>query len=1679
MADSFPKGQQPVKPHRHSRLRNEYRASSTDEEDIVEARNSDAVLETQLQRPSSFDVFNHDNDKKSDYGNDDAFDDVAFLERTSVMKETELAGPASQEWTLLSRELLRVDQGPPPSFPPVFAFNQPSTVAKRGNPHNVDLKSPQTSATHFPNIGNAPGLHTKDNCRTVAATTHPQGGRRQDMQSDISSHSPPSLGSPRTETGAHEMKSRTRVSGTEENRSHRPGKQSTISPSAQATTPSRATDKTYSTRKTGRSRNRLSTQQQGQPWPPCGNHASLISHRTTASPSIALTNMECVIRDQHGDPDVKNSVGESLEDISGDNEFPEDVRGSNACPSHCNLDADMPNDMPNDQGSHGITKNLVSSCKSQTPPASPVVAAVVAKPALMADVEDLPLCVPDEINADDLRTDLHHARGVDTSTAGQTWRPNFAVGESMDRLTDDFMEMPQQQTHNSTPMQNTPPRQQNQRSINEAISHKTSTQGRTRVSKVQKKSRGTSSILSSGPQAAAVPSTIDSHMNALRVSLLADQFRKEHEQSNFKKHYEDTIANLNEQIKVKEEAIFKLRGSQGELECALNRLTEKAKTNQKYVAGLQKDYDKVQKLVKTFQAQNAKTLREKITEIETERQSMCRHLESTLDSFAKLKRNMKETIDDLYVRLTISESKRAGHVETLIKQNSMLQEERTKRDALEKSLLASVQTIQQQIGENTLTLITKLETFQSLAAKTSDLETQTSVSKECLAAIHCLQSRPFLTIENIQRAERMLRSVHERLDTGFSSISAFGKSKDMITEETQNFIKTQMQTLKSDILQHEEVVAEYQKTDKANVVLKAQLEKEQQQYGQLDAQLKSLHQAESDLKTRYLQLECKLRDSQNANQEQDSTLKIERQELSDLRQRFKQASEDLNLANEKVLQVERLRQEQEKKTNQLENKCTTILADLRKMAAASKQTTKPEDMTKLREKIVEEVRKEVREKESGYKNEVHRLTLERDEKEQLRQKLHNELNVSKNQVHDLRKEGQTRKVELHSLLKENEEAKLVIESLRQSASAVSATGPQLATVTDHLRKKTDELQAKAQDHAILQQQFAESRDTIAGLQGSHDQLQTQIFEHRSAIETLRQEAEDRLAESQRDTTIAIETSRRDASRIREEKEAVILELAQAHLREHNLQKHEAELICERDNWERKFAEHYAAHADKDAETVRLRADAVRDRQDLIDKHRTELEACNHRQAKTDIALKEAEVELCRKDDEYHARVTHEREKAETERSRIVKQFESVLQSKREQRVPDQQEPSSSLGNVEPSNRPKLNLKAGSNRKKVSRQSNSTTSVAGSFAEQLSRDLTSDVHRQSSDHSENLFEERNRIRNSSNQRDHSQLNPAPEPEPILDAQDAEAPSMSMDEFWESLNQASKSELGIEKASSTDLSLMNSDALDHLGRDIEQPSSSNYAKSKKHVDDALIRSDNVSESGSASSQSHERPKSRANTASRLMPPTVTIARHAAVHQPKGDDSRTVVQAKCKLNETSSLNGMAPPLRPVKKQTYSQRQSILTRPEPGSPDPLQGLDLTYSQKRKNAAAFDRSMTKKPRSSSQYPVEDQSFRTKHSSSYSSKPSTEASNSKIRSDSLQTPVDQSAGSRSRTRNALSTTFKPRASNQNAPPDAVYHSRNQQTSSSSARGKEPTRRSTRSKSRGYDMFDQRFNQELP
>jgi hypothetical protein len=287
--------------------------------------------------------------------------------------------------------------------------------------------------------------------------------------------------------------------------------------------------------------------------------------------------------------------------------------------------------------------------------------------------------------------------------------------------------------------------------------------GPCRVGKAQKKRRLQHQVMAptSFCNVEIVPQTeFDKALVTLSTAHHADQSRKDRDIEMQAEHFKEIKALLQNQINQLSATISEWKDKYAALNTVVVDFREKAKTNQKFVSGLQKDHEKLQKSVVTIQNECKKALQKNIAELEQEKKSLLRQFNTTLATLEKGQKNLKGTVDELYVDLRISQSKRTDLEENLTKQIIMYEEEKSKRNDLEKRILPSVQTVQRQLEDRSTQLIRSLDTLRkSVDGVIAEKETGASL-QECLDTLHEIQARPSLTSKDLERSEGMLRVVH-------------------------------------------------------------------------------------------------------------------------------------------------------------------------------------------------------------------------------------------------------------------------------------------------------------------------------------------------------------------------------------------------------------------------------------------------------------------------------------------------------------------------------------------------------------------------------------------------------------------------------------------------------------------------------------------------------------------------------------------------------------------------------------------------------------------------------------------------------------------------------------------------------------------------------------------------------
>jgi hypothetical protein len=557
-----------------------------------------------------------------------------------------------------------------------------------------------------------------------------------------------------------------------------------------------------------------------------------------------------------------------------------------------------------------------------------------------------------------------------------------------------------------------------------------------------------------------------------------------------------------------------------------------------------------------------------------------------------------------------------------------------------------------------------------------------------------------------------------------------------------------------------------------------------------------------------------------------------------------------------------------------------------------------------------------------------------------------------------------------------------------------------AEVTDlqaQLQNMTEELHSKERDCADLDRRFQENTEKISELQGLYSNLQAEVTQHQTTIQTMRRDADNEVTKMRQDASDTLQISSDRVSSLQEEKKSLSTRLEQAQMNEAKLQHEVAEL-----------------RAAKEADIFRVQPKVDEKSQKLVEQHRIEVDDWRRRMSQKDAVLKEMEAKMRLAEDQHKTKIATDREKAESNMRKLEQKYRYFIRKAREQGNLNQQVGSqahAARGILPESGETTQAVKA---RKKVSRQNHSMLEVSED-QDSHSKKPSSVFHAESSQsqlEDDDLFatqlEEQGEIDDVSNEA----IDIYHEPRNVTESHDAQNLSITQDVSNGDFLQAPQQQLKHQVSSSSDLSNMSTDeltvmeksqpvstgmlggydrdgfnsgnAFSKFSQTLEETQcvppvvSQNYNRdlfyrgtASTNVGVALV-ADNESVADSQSSRSSGRPKSQANTASRMMPPHSngsdyprrSVEGHAVN---LGASTRHTMYSRANLKLSSSNS------RPSKlsssKQIYSQHESRRSAPIEFQHNSSQATKQEHTKKRKSSIdqTERNSATKKQRSRSQ----------------------------------------------------------------------------------------------------------------
>jgi acetolactate synthase small subunit len=285
-----------------------------------------------------------------------------------------------------------------------------------------------------------------------------------------------------------------------------------------------------------------------------------------------------------------------------------------------------------------------------------------------------------------------------------------------------------------------------------------------RITKKPRQTRSQKSILSSilrsntRPGYAGVAS-IDPMLDSIRSAFYTESKRIDEFHAAQMKAQSDNIAALQGTINLQNNCINVLQAEKKKLRAKAKDQIDKSN---RYIKGIQNDYNKLKETAKVHQQECSTVLEREVAEIQKEKALMERDFRVTLDAMEKSQKSTKNALDELFYSLKLSEARKRDLMVILTSKDQLLEDEKAKRVQLEEQVLFSIHSLQQLLLDNNGDLLEEMSQIQaSLDASRVDEKRDVCI-QECLEALQVFQKTSIVRVEDVKKAEGMLRFLNER-----------------------------------------------------------------------------------------------------------------------------------------------------------------------------------------------------------------------------------------------------------------------------------------------------------------------------------------------------------------------------------------------------------------------------------------------------------------------------------------------------------------------------------------------------------------------------------------------------------------------------------------------------------------------------------------------------------------------------------------------------------------------------------------------------------------------------------------------------------------------------------------------------------------------------------------------------
>ena len=281
-------------------------------------------------------------------------------------------------------------------------------------------------------------------------------------------------------------------------------------------------------------------------------------------------------------------------------------------------------------------------------------------------------------------------------------------------------------------------------------------------------------------------------------------------------------------------------------------------------------------------------------------------------------------------------------------------------------------------------------------------------------------------------------------------------------------------------------------------------------------------------------------------------------------------------------------------------------------------------------------------------DEIHSLKLNGRDQEKTVSELKKEVDAQKNTRQAERQTLKKKDSEIETLTKQNTEKDIQLKAAQQKIND-TAGSVQIAELKGLLQRTTDQLHAKEKEHSSLELERTADSKKLKELDGKQKEWQAEVTTNKRELENLRTEAQRSTAETKRLRT-AVEEAETLETSLRQDIRRLQLECDQSRTSETRVRDAEAAFAVERDDLQRQIMELQLARKKSIEAAGRARKEAADESQKTANASRSQIEDVRHQ-------LKQAEAKNREMEAAHQRQIQYHCQSMEAKYQLLVKEVE--------------------------------------------------------------------------------------------------------------------------------------------------------------------------------------------------------------------------------------------------------------------------------------------------------------------------------------------------------------------------------------------------------------------------------------